>query len=286
MRTTEEMMDLILNKAENDARIRAVMMNGSRVNPNVKKDRFQDYDIVYVVTEIESFTSDHSWVDYFGERIIMQMPEDKILPPASNSGVFIYLMLFEDGNRIDLQLVPVNLIDQMEKDSLSEILLDKDKIFDLLPPASDSDYVVTKPNSKTFADCSNEFWWVSTYVAKALWREELSYAKFTMDEPVRDMLIKMLEWYVGTKTNFEVSVGKSGKLLEHYLNWEEWQKFVRTYPDGDYDNMWNSLFTMCELFQEISQLVAKYFDYQDPDEKKVLSYLREVEKLHRTKMDI
>lgn len=285
MRTTEEMMDLILTKAENDVRIRAVMMNGSRVNPNVTKDRFQDFDIVYFVSEIESFTSDHSWVDYFGERTIMQMPESMTLIPASNSGVFIYLMLFEDGNRIDLQLVPVDLIDQMETDSLSKLLLDKDKRFDSLPSANDSDYIVSKPTSKEFADCANEFWWVSTYVAKALWREELTYAKFTMEVPVRDMLIKMLEWYVGIKTNFEISVGKSGKYLEHYLDEHEWQKFVRTYPDGNYANMWNSLFTMCELFQAVSKSVANYFHYQVPNEEKVFLYLKNVEQLYQTKIE-
>lgn len=106
-----------------------------------------------------------------------------------------------------------------------------------------------------------------------------------MEVPVRDMLIQMLEWYIGTKTDFKVSVWKYGKLLERYLAEEEWQKVVCTYPDGDFANMWVSLFTMCELFQEISESVAKYFNYQVPDEKKVFSYLKDVEQLHRIKMD-
>src|SRR5258708_38111157 len=42
MRNEEEMITLILNIAKNDERIRAVLLNGSRVNPNIKKDRFQD----------------------------------------------------------------------------------------------------------------------------------------------------------------------------------------------------------------------------------------------------
>lgn len=52
MRSEKEMMGLILNTAREDERIRAVIMNGSRVNPNVKRDCFQDYDIVYVVKDI------------------------------------------------------------------------------------------------------------------------------------------------------------------------------------------------------------------------------------------
>lgn len=56
-------------------------MNGSRANPNVKKDIFQDYDIVYVVTETESFIETEGWISIFGEPIIIQEPDklDKML---------------------------------------------------------------------------------------------------------------------------------------------------------------------------------------------------------------
>ena len=55
MRTEKEMMDLILTFAKNDPRIRVVGMEGSRTNVNVPKDEFQDYDITYLVTDMESF---------------------------------------------------------------------------------------------------------------------------------------------------------------------------------------------------------------------------------------
>ena len=42
MRNEKEMMELILKTAQDDKRIRAVLMTGSRVNPKVKKDFFQD----------------------------------------------------------------------------------------------------------------------------------------------------------------------------------------------------------------------------------------------------
>ena len=37
------MLDLILEFANEDERVRAVMMNGSRVNPTVSRDIFQDW---------------------------------------------------------------------------------------------------------------------------------------------------------------------------------------------------------------------------------------------------
>ncbi|MEK3887857.1 aminoglycoside 6-adenylyltransferase [Bacillus sp. FSL K6-3431] len=282
MRTEKEMMDLIIYTAKEDKRIRAVIMNGSRTNPNARKDCFQDYDIVYVVTDIQSFTSDHNWVEQFGEMMIMQMPEEMILPPADGDGSFAYLMQFTDGNRIDLTLVPVEVADNLiSRDSLSILLLDKDKIIKPFPSANDADYHIKRPTAKQFADCCNEFWWVSTYVAKGLWREELSYAKETLEIPVRNMLKRMLEWHIGLHTDFTISAGKSGKYFEKYLDKYTWNEWKKTYPDAEYEHIWQSLFTMCDLFRRVAVPIADQLDYEYPqgNDTRVTSHLKHVRSL-------
>mgnify|MGYP000256913645 CR=1 FL=1 len=52
MRSEKEMYDLILGYANADENIRAVILNGSRANPNRKPDPFNDFDIVYLVSDI------------------------------------------------------------------------------------------------------------------------------------------------------------------------------------------------------------------------------------------
>ncbi len=94
MRTEQEMFDLILHTAREDARIRAVYMNGSRTNKNVPKDIFQDYDIVYVVTETKPFIEDKSWIDRFGERLFMQYPDECPDDPGDKENVYGWLMQF------------------------------------------------------------------------------------------------------------------------------------------------------------------------------------------------
>ena len=121
MRTEKEMYDLVLNFAKNDQRVRAVGLNGSRTNPNAPRDIFQDYDVVYLVTEMESFLNQPDWIAVFGERLIMQTPEDMTLFPSELRTRYSYLMLFSDGNRIDLTLVPVEEADQyVNEDKLTE----------------------------------------------------------------------------------------------------------------------------------------------------------------------
>lgn len=43
MRSEKEMLDLIISVANDDHRIRAAYLEGSRTNPNVPKDMFQEY---------------------------------------------------------------------------------------------------------------------------------------------------------------------------------------------------------------------------------------------------
>lgn len=94
MRTEKEMLDLILSKAKEDERIRFVAMEGSRTNVNVSKDEFQDYDITYAVTDMDSFIKDDAWLECFRKRIMMQKPEAMSLFPPELGNCFSYLMLF------------------------------------------------------------------------------------------------------------------------------------------------------------------------------------------------
>ena len=57
MRSEQQMLDLILDTARADERIRAVILNGSRANPNAPRDPFQDFDIVYLVTDTQPFVA-------------------------------------------------------------------------------------------------------------------------------------------------------------------------------------------------------------------------------------
>ena len=289
MRTEKEMLDLIINTAKEDERIRAVIMNGSRVNPNVKRDCFQDYDIIYVVKDISSFTSNHNWIHRFGEIMIVQMPEEMSLVPPDGDGKFPYLMQFMDGNRIDLTLVPVDLTKKfVGQDSLSKLLLDKDNCIEEFPPASDKDYLIKKPTEKEFLGCCNEFWWCSTNVAKGLWREELSYAKGMLEGPVRDMFIVMLEWHIGMKTDFTVNTGKFGKHFEQYIEEDMWEQFKRTFSNAEYENIWESFFVMSDLFREVANEIANTYEYQYPQDEddKVTNYLKHVKALPKDSTSI
>ncbi|MBE0340505.1 aminoglycoside 6-adenylyltransferase [Paenibacillus sp. 28ISP30-2] len=288
MRSEHEMLHTILEFAQEDERVRAVIMNGSRANPHAPRDIFQDYDIVFLASSVDSFVQDRRWINSFGELIIMQTPDEHMEPVLISHDRFVFLMLFTDGNRIDLTLYPADNIANLERDSLSVLLLDKDGLVEPFPPPSLQDYITVPPTAQTFANSCNEFWWVSTYVAKGLWRRELPYAKFMLDRPVRGMLHLMLEWHIGIRTDFAADPGKQGKYFEQHLEPEHWTVYVQTFADADYEQMWQALFRMGDLFREVALEVANHYSYEYPaqDDQRVTYYLHHVQALPVDTKDI
>ncbi len=283
MRSEQEMFDLIIETARQDERIRAVIMNGSRANPNAPRDFFQDYDIVYFVTHVAPFKNNLEWIRRFGELMILQLPDEMDDPPPEGGNWFTYLMQFSDGNRIDLNLFPVDHIARLKSDSETILLLDKDGLFPSLAPPSDRDYLPGPPTAKEFFDCTNEFWWVSPYAAKGLWRKEFTYARQMLDVYVREQLMKMLAWYVGLKTGFSRNPGKLGKYLQRYLNPAIWSMLLKTYADGSYESSWEALYAMGDLFRIIAVRVAEHYGYEYPhgDDQRVTAHLHHVQQLPR-----
>lgn len=260
MRGEKEMMDLILDVANKDDRIRGVYLNGSRTNPNAPKDIFQDYDFVYVVTETASFIEDEDWIDIFGERLYMQLPEkmDKILGHESDcDNCYGYLIQLADGNRVDFHLQTLTYsIKDMLKDRLCIILLDKDGALPRIPAATDKDHWVVQPSEAEYLCCCNEFWWVLNNVGKGLWRREILYVMDMLNQHVRPELLRMIAWYVGVNHNFSGSIGKSGKYLYKYLSQEEMARLLRTFSGGNIEAIWNCVFEMCGMFDEMAGMVG------------------------------
>lgn len=277
MRNEQEVVQKLLDYAQNEPRVRAVLMNGSRVNPNAAKDIFCDYDIIFAVTDPVYFLENQEWIANFGELIMMQ--QNDILEDGQQW--YIFLMLFNDGIRIDLSFRRADMINHYLDDSLTKVLLDKENAIRELEPPSDLSYVTHRPSQADYDDITNEFWWCSTNVAKGLWRDELSYAKFMMDVPVRDSMLMMLSWYVGMQHGWCVNTGKAGKWLQKYLPEDIWNSFVRAYAGSDRDEMWDALMEAGRLTRTVGTALADHLGYTYPmeDDTRVTEYLMRVRSL-------
>src|SRR5574344_3122944 len=284
MRSEKEVYDIVLNFAKTDKRIRMVTLEGSRTNTNIPPDDFQDFDITFFVTDMDSFTSDDKWLDIFGERLILQKPEDMELFPAVEKG-FSYLMLFTDDVKIDLTLLPLELIDEyFTWDKLVKLPLDQDNRIVKPPIPTDIDYHLQKPTQRMFDDCCTEFWNTTTYVVKGLCRKEILFAIDYMIDIVRKELLRMISWKVGIETGFKLSVGKNYKFIERYISEDLWEKLLSTYRMDSYENIWEALFLCHQLFRAVSGEVAERLHYAYPEyDRNITKYTRDMYKKYTGK---
>ena len=273
MRTPDEMFALFNKIAREDDRIRVMTLEGSRVNPNVKPDLWQDYDITFLVTEMESYLQSDEWLKVFEEedkpetkRIFMQKPEAMDLFPVDiPNGWFSYLMLFEDGVKIDLTLIPVEDVENyLQQDPLIRVLLDKDGSVKDVPEPTDELFWIQKPSAAFVKDCANEFLMVSTYVAKGLLRGELLFAQNIFEEVFRVELHRMLGYLAGVRRGFPINTGKRNKWLPQFLTEEERQLMCTTLRLDSLENIWCALYAAMDLFKKAMQEICSALAYPYP----------------------
>ena len=279
MRTEQEMMDVILSIANKDEHIKIVTLEGSRTNVNIPKDTYQDYDITYLVTDIEAFIENDEWLKQFGNIIMMQKPEDMELFPAEKKG-YSYLMLFDDYNKIDLNLLPMKeLDDYLNGDKLIKVLIDKDSLIKKEVIPTDIDYHIKKPSMREYDDCCNEFWNVTPYVVKGLCRKEILFAIDHLNQILRYEMLRMISWKVGIERGFTFSIGKNFKFMYKYLPKDLWDNLLTTYSMDSYEHVWESLFKCHLIFREVSKEVAVGLNYIYPVyDKNVTQYTQELYK--------
>ena len=268
MKTESIMLNLILQTAKT-LKVNAVAMSGSRTDPKAPKDEFQDYDIVYVVDDLDNLTSNLAWLDSFGTRMIEQ---HNILGNRR-----LYLMLFEDGNRIDLTLCPKEYIKEwVESEADFTVLEDPKGLF--APYSPNPRRYWTSPASEIdFDKACNEFWWVSAYVVKGIHRKQVIYATDHLYGICQQEFLKILAWQVASDRG-KVDIGKNYKYLFNYLPAEKEKQFSNLLDFSSLDKITQSLFATMELFHQEAQFLAHKmgFDYDKEIAERMIQYAEDI----------
>ena len=267
MRTEPEMLDLILQTAKS-LKVEAVALSGSRTNDQVQKDEFQDYDVVYVVDDLDNLTSDLAWLDSFGIRMIEQ---HNVLGNRR-----LYLMLFQDGNRIDLTLCSKEHIQEwVDSEATYTVLEDKKGLFESYSP-NPQRYWISPAAEKDFEKSCNEFWWVSAYVVKGICRNQVIYATDHLYGICQQELLKVLAWQVARDKEV-VDIGKNYKYLFQYLPTEKEKVFSALLDFSSIEKITQSLLATMSLFHREAQDLAKKmgFKYEKEVAEKMIEYAKE-----------
>ena len=245
MRTETEMLDVVLKTAET-LQVTAVAMSGSRTDTKASKDEFQDYDVVYVVENLDELITDLSWLDQFGKRIDLTLcPKDHIQEWVDSEAGFT---VFED---------PEHLFEPYSQ-NLERYWT---------PPATETNFVKS----------CNEFWWVSAYVVKGICRKQVIYATDHLYGICQQEFLKILAWQVASARG-RVEIGKNCKYLFNHLPVEKEKELSNLLDFSSLDKITQSLFDTMQLFHREAQILAQKmgFAYDKEIAERMIQYAEDI----------
>lgn len=286
MKTDKEMMDIVLNMAKNDERIRLLMQTGSRVDANSIEDIFQSYDFVCGVSDILSIKNDPNFLKPFGPVMLLYERDRIRVEAAQKPEFYSYEFILEDTNKVNMLLLTYNKLQSyMEKETLLKVLIDKDGIINRKLTPSDYSHRIEKPTKYEFENICMEFFLETVEVAKGIYRDQMFYAQQRYGR-AHELLGKMIYIYVGSLYEFGISIGTNGKNIKQYLPVNVLDKVVRICPGDDKDSMWATLFNGYMLFRQVGLEAAEKMRYEYPkkEDREVIKYVRSIWKYYTEKM--
>ncbi len=281
----EEMFGQLLDWAKNNEEIRTIILTSSRANSNAIKDMFTDYDFELFVKDLRPFLNSDKWLEKFG-TIIKRVP----LKAVENENWITRLVLYEDGTKIDFQISTNESVNKLanetqlppEYDNGYKVLLDKDNLTKDIKPPSYTAFITKKPTEEEYSEIMNSFWGDTAYVANSLWRDELYFVKFMLDNIIRfNYLQKVIEWYLGVKYDWKINPNKCGRWFKRYLDKPTWEELEKTFVGANIEDNWNALYKTADLFSRLSKEVGENLGYTYPleYENKIREYLLRVRNL-------
>lgn len=266
--------------------IRAMILTSSRERPERRVDLLSDYDVILAVADPDRFGREEAWLSAYGAPLVRWGDQDRLY------GLTTYFrgVIYEDYVKIDYTVWPEALLDRVaEQDTLPEeldagyrVLLDKDGRTGGWKPPTYRAFIPARPTEAEYRALLEEIWWGATYVAKSLWRDEIAFARWVLDEDIKlNALRRLLEWRIELDHGWSVRPGVLGRDLKRRLPPETWSEFERTYVGPGLEENWAALYRTIALFRRVAREVGSALGYAYPQQldEKMCGYLDEIRRL-------
>ncbi len=270
---SDKVLDTLVAWGERTPEIRAMTLTSTRARAHGPVDEFSDYDVILAVTDPAGFAhGDLGWQTAYGTPLVRWGDEDELYGRTT----YFRGVIYQDHVKVDYTIWPDALLEALaEHETLPpgldhgyRVLLDKDGRTRRWPRPTSTAYILNRPSEAEYRALVEEFWWGTTYAAKALRRGELFFAtSFMLEHDLKiDALRRMLEWRIAVDRAWSFAPGRYGRGLERHLDRETFQELSDTYASLDPAEIWTALFRLIELFRRVAAEVAVALGYAYPAE--------------------
>lgn len=262
MRNLKEELNKLIAFANTNDNIRALVLQGSYINSNAPVDYFSDLDPLFYVRDLDEFINHTEWKNYFGEPISFFHDHGEL---KDHLHWYTRLTLYSDGFKIDFGFCSVEAAQYANDMLLYKVYVDKDGIIPKPEVTDERNFFVKKPTEDEFLERLNAFFFDTSYVIKALARDEMFFEKY-MEQVLKKKIHKLIDWYIGCKHDFKVNTGLMGRYFKRYLTEKEWKMLMETYPDANKSHCIRALFKTFDLVNYLGTFIAKNLSYTYPSQ--------------------
>ena len=282
----KDVIDKLLAWGTTHPLIRAMILTSSRTRPDGPVDLLSDYDLILAVSEVGPFAFDNAWISEYGRPMVRWGDQNEMYGLAT----YFRGVVYQNYVKIDYSLWPVELLARIEASGLLpdqldvgyRVLLDKDRRTVGWKQPSYQAHIPVRPTEADYQALVEEFWWSTTYVAKSLWRDDLVFARWVLDQDLKlETVRRMLEWRIEIDHNWSVKPGVYGRGLKQLLTPDLWSELTSTYTSLDVEETWAALDRVIALFRKVALHVGNVLGYAYPQQvdDQVSAYLEAIHKM-------
>jgi len=285
MRTSDEVIKTVLQVGQDMDEVKAIVQTD--LVP-IRKYLYS-YNFYFIVERIDLFEGDDIFEECFGKRILL-FRSDKNYPELFPN-IKAHLMVFEDGITIVINAIDKeSFMEKYQKSNSCESmwigdtykkLLDKEGILPYIERLEEKKLLMREiPTKQEFDGICSEFYWVLKTYAEYTLRKELPSAMFYLNISIRELLNRMLHWYICMQSAEPVEIGILDSNLEELLEEELFQLYKKTYPSADYEKLWEAYEAVTLLWNTVGHRIAGHYQFTYPDrtEKEMKEFITNLRK--------
>lgn len=282
----EATLKRLVEWAERQPDVRAVVVVGSRASSLRPPDEWSDIDLVLGVTDPQRYLTSAAWLSAVGDPLLTCVAtlEDQTFRTAWFEGEekFDFIIVGSRSMRVAAlflrlvarwpalrRLLPGRVSQQLAtfSDTIGKgvrILVDKDRWVTRLVQARIERPVRTGPRQGEFSNSVSAFWSWALWTAKIVQRGEVWRAKRSCDYEMKEMLLQMLDWHARSIAGWNRETWYLGRFLEEWVDPRAKLALREVFARYDEEDLWRALAATCELYSWVAQETAEHLGLTYP----------------------
>ncbi len=286
MNSYNSIMQKLVSFAHETDMIQAMILFGSRARETNVADQYSDYDIIFLVQDVDYFLNTDQWMNQI-DKFYISFQEPTAAGGQERRVFFSDAMdmdfLFYDANNSESLAADPTIQSFLSRGYL--MLVDKINFSDVIERNKPSELKEIKAvfTEKEFVNLANTFWFHSIWSVKKILRGETWSAKCCVDGYMKDLLRQMLECYSKAVHSKTFDVWHDGRFFDYWVDDKIKQQLKTAYGTYDAEDILRALNNTMHMFSEISNGTATFLDYDNPITSETYA-MEQIEKLvHNSK---